>query len=126
MPSTLQRIDAGLIPATRKLTTLCDVLYQTRREGFSETQQEDIALIRDAARGFQQYINEHSPTWYALEKSSLQILRHDLKNRLNIVSGYASLLKRELDAGISPAMLITLGGIVATCQQLISQINELR
>lgn len=126
MPSSLQRLDTALIPATRKLAALGDALYNMRTEGFNPTQQEDIDIIHAATWDFQSALTSYTDTIYALDALRLQKLRHDLKNRLNLVVGYAALLKREAAATLSPAQQIILQGMLATADAIMCQLNELR
>ncbi|MCS6836337.1 MAG: hypothetical protein NZ750_10005 [Anaerolineae bacterium] len=126
MPSTLQRLDTALIPATRKLTALGDALYNSRGEGFNPTQQEDIGIIYNAAWDFQSALVAQMDTLCALDALRLQKLRHDLKNRLNLVIGYASLLKREASSNISSAQQVILQGMLATGETIMRQLDELR
>jgi signal transduction histidine kinase len=126
MPSSLQRLDTSLIPATRKLAALGDALYNLRVEGFNPAQQEDIDIIRAATWDFQSALATQAETLYALDAPRLQKLRHDLKNRLNLVLGYASLLKREAAPSMSPAQQVIVQGLLATGDSILRQLNELR
>jgi len=126
MPSSLQRLDTALIPATRKLAALGDALYNMRAEGFNTTQQEDIDIIHAATWDFQSALTAQMDTLYALDVPHLQKLRHDLKNRLNLVIGYASLLKREAAPNMSAAQQVIVQGLLATGANILNQLNDLR
>lgn len=127
---TTSTLDAAveLVAMSETLVNYCNALFNERNPKMTAERQVDLETIHGAGVRFQKkagniiYRLNASPA----DSATLQKMRHDLKNELNIVIGFTRLMLREVRSPLTPLQYATVGTIHQTGVDLLAQVEQLR
>lgn len=109
------------------LVNYCNALFNENNHHLSANHHNDMETIRAAAHKFHRMLDDnHHLVMQPGDGAVLQQLRHDLKNTLNLVIGFTSLLLRESRSPLTPLQYATVQSIHNTGKTLLTAVENLR
>ncbi len=87
---------------------------------------QELLTIREAALRFYKRLEIARQDWEGWDEAQLQQLRHDLKNDLNLIVGFAHLQLRDEAAPLTSQQRIVLENLYARGRALATLVNFLR
>jgi hypothetical protein len=108
------------------LVNYCNALFNESNPRLSPSHRNDLETIQSAARKFQRMVDDNRQILLSNENGILQQIRHDLKNTLNLVIGFTSLLLRESQSPLTPLQYATVQSIFNTGKTLLIAVEKLR
>jgi len=91
----------------------------------TENQRTDLQAVSDAAQNFRTLANQKIETIkHSTDEAELQILRHELRNHLNIIVGFSRIILRDLPDNLL-LHLITVRDIQGTGRALLNHVNNM-
>jgi hypothetical protein len=112
------KLDAGIRKVAQLTGELSDESYDT----LTDQQRDDIHAIQDGVDKFQLEM-EDFPDFSTQTAQQLGVLRHDLRNHLNLVNGFAYVLVKGLSGEISEHKQQLAQQIHITSKALITIVN---
>ncbi len=109
------------------LVNYCNALFNESNPRLSPSHRNDLETIQSAARKFHHMLDDNRQMLtQSAENGLLQQMRHDLKNTLNLVIGFTSLLLRESQSPLTPLQYATVQSIFNTGKTLLIAVEKLR
>lgn len=108
------------------LVNYCNALFNENNPRLSPSHRNDLETVQAAARKFQRMLDDNRALLQSGENGVLQQFRHDLKNTLNLVIGFTSLLLRESQSPLTPLQYATVQSIFNTGKTLLIAVEKLR
>lgn len=109
------------------LINYCNALFNENNPRLSASHHNDMQTIQAAAHKLHRMLDDNRQLlMQAGESTLLQQLRHDLKNTLNLVIGFTSLLLREARSPLTPLQYATVQSIHNTGKTLLTAVENLR
>lgn len=126
---TTTETDAGaeLAALATALVNYCNALFNEKNPKLTPQRHSDLETIHGAAVRLQRkasnttYRLAHSP-----DEATLQKIRHDLKNELNVIIGFSRIMLRETRSPLTPLQYATMATIHQTGVDLLNQVEQLR
>lgn len=112
------KLDAGIRKVAELMLDLRDESYET----LTEQQRGDIQAMQDGMDKFQIEM-DNFPDFSTQSPQQLTILRHDLRNHLNLINGFAFVIVKGLSGDMSEHKLQVAQQIHLTSKALISIVN---
>jgi|GEM_PF-5080273 len=105
-----------------QLTPLADEIHPQ----LSETLQLDLQTLMQSMQTFQEKLINLPNLNRPMDDLELRVVRHDLKNVLNIMVGFSFVMLRDITEMITEQQLSTLQLILSDSQALIEIVDQLR
>jgi len=116
-----------LVAMSAFLVNYCNAMFKERNAKITRERQIDLETIHGAGMRFQKKAGDVSYALMAVsDATSLQKLRHDLKNELNVIIGFSRLILRETRSPLTPLQYATVGTIHQTGMDLLALVDQLR
>ena len=114
----------NLCTLTRDVAEACDGLLNGAAGELNEMQQDDITMVRRNAARLLTTL-ETLPPVDGLDEEGRKTLRHDLRNRVNSITGFSRIMLMEMEESAPDALRAHVQHIHETGQALLDEITAL-
>jgi len=126
MSRSLSEVQSQLTHDTQHLRQQIAIFAEQTLPYLNEVHQLDLQTIIDSSQVFQGKVEDLPNLVSIASHEDLRVIRHDLRNVLNLMIGFAFVLKRDIVATLSPEQLTLLQQIHLDSQSLVDIVNEIQ
>lgn len=126
MYKEFERVQKDLQQRTKSLFSRLIPLADEIRPQLTPILQLDLQTLIQSMQTFQEKLDKLPKFNRPMNDQELRVVRHDLKNVLNVMVGFAFVMQRDITELISEQQLSTLKTILSDSQALIEVVDQLR